>query len=260
MMSYWQTINDQFPVRKDKPQKEAFRAWAVKEMETMGYRAKVEVNGRGKHTNVVAGDPEHAVVLFTAHYDTPARMLLPNLIIPRNIPLFIAYQVLNVLLLLIPAVLVMTLVGGLTANFTASYLSWIVTYFTLLVVMIAGPANPHNANDNTSGVAAVMDLMAALPEGVRGKVAFILFDNEEKGKLGSKGLVVHQPAEVGHGDQARDISRPVGCAAGGCLAMEQHAPAVHDGDDIHVPRYARRVRLVLQGKLADAVRGFVQHR
>lgn len=185
-MSCWQTINEQFPVRKSAAQKAAFRAWVVAEMEAMGYRVKVEVNGRGKYANVVAGDPEHAAVLFTAHYDTPARMLLPNLIIPRNIPLFIAYQVLNVLLLFIPAMAVTLLVGGLTASFQAAYLAWIVTYFALLILMIMGPANPHNANDNTSGVAAVMDLMATLPESARGKVAFILFDDEEKGKLGSK--------------------------------------------------------------------------
>jgi len=48
-----------------------------------------------------------------------------------------------------------------------------------------GPANKNNVNDNTSGVAAVMELMQRLPAEQRGKAAFILFDNEEKGMLGS---------------------------------------------------------------------------
>ena len=50
--------------------------------------------------------------------------------------------------------------------------------------MLDGKANRHTANDNTSGVAAVMELMARLPEEQRSKAAFILFDNEEKGMLG----------------------------------------------------------------------------
>jgi len=54
------------------------------------------------------------------------------------------------------------------------------------MLLMRGPANKHNANDNTSGVAAVFSLTASLPAEERRKAAFILFDNEEKGKLGSK--------------------------------------------------------------------------
>ena len=60
-------------------------------------------------------------------------------------------------------------------------------FFCLLMLMLLGPANRNNANDNTSGVAAVMEIMARLPEEERSKAAFILFDNEEKGLLGSAG-------------------------------------------------------------------------
>ena len=40
-----------------------------------------------------------ARVIFTAHYDTPSNMVLPNLIIPRNLPLYFAYQFGVILLL-----------------------------------------------------------------------------------------------------------------------------------------------------------------
>lgn len=48
-----------------------------------------------------------------------------------------------------------------------------------------GPANQHTANDNTSGVATLLEIALNLPIKDRSKVAFIFFDNEEKGLLGS---------------------------------------------------------------------------
>lgn len=185
-MDYMKELVQRFPVRKSKEQKQAFRAWALNEMTAMGYKAKVEVNGALKHNNIVAGDPDHAAFLFTAHYDTPARMLLPNLMIPRNFPLFVLYQVLNILIIMVPALAAFVLVQGFTAMPRLALLAFIVVYFGLLLLLTRGPANPNNVNDNTSGVAAVLSLMAALPEEVRSKVAFILWDDEEKGKQGSK--------------------------------------------------------------------------
>ena len=40
-------------------------------------------------------------------------------------------------------------------------------------------------NDNTSGVAALLTLLARLPKEQRGRVAVVLFDNEEVGLIGS---------------------------------------------------------------------------
>ena len=67
-------------------------------------------------------------------------------------------------------------------------------YWVLLLVMMFGPANPSNANDNTSGVAAILETMARIPEENRSKTAFILFDNEEKGCRGSKAYAKAHPA------------------------------------------------------------------
>ena len=61
-------------------------------------------------------------------------------------------------------------------------------------MMRIGPANRNNVNDNTSGVAAVMETMARIPVEQRGKAAFILFDDEEKGLLGSKAYAKAHPA------------------------------------------------------------------
>lgn len=186
-MSYLEDIKGQFPIRRKDEEKQAFLKWAEDEASRLGYQAKVETLGRGgQHRNLVVGDPETAEVVFTAHYDTPAVSLFPNIMMPRNIPLFMLYQFAIVGVLLIVSLAAMLGAFRLTNHSGASMLVFLLVYYALLFAMIKGPSNKNNANDNTSGVAAVLSLMAALPEDARGKAAFILFDNEEKGKLGSK--------------------------------------------------------------------------
>jgi Zn-dependent M28 family amino/carboxypeptidase len=41
-------------------------------------------------------------------------------------------------------------------------------------------------NDNTSGVVTLLSIMSSLPEKSRSNIAFIFFDNEEKGLLGAR--------------------------------------------------------------------------
>ena len=59
------------------------------------------------------------------------------------------------------------------------------TYIILLFILFAGPANKHTANDNTSGVTLLIDIMRDLPSEYRKDVAFIFFDLEEAGLFGS---------------------------------------------------------------------------
>ena len=188
-MSFLETLVERFPVRKSAQQKEAFRQWMVfDQAPAMGYEARVEETGKYvRSRNVVIGNPETAEVVFTAHYDTPATILLPNIMIPRNKLLFFGYQFLlvGIMLALAFGAGVVAALAGLSPE-GAYWVGWLV-YMGLLFMLLAGVPNPHNVNDNTSGVAAVLELMAQLPEEARGKAAFILFDNEEKGLLGSKG-------------------------------------------------------------------------
>lgn len=185
-MSYYQTLAEKFPVRKTAGQKAAFRAWAVQEAAKCGYKAQVESSGRlYKHNNVIIGNPDRAAIVYSAHYDIPARHLLPSLTIPRNIPVFYAWQLL-IVLLLVAATLVITMLGGLVVKQPGAVL-WIFvfSYLALLLLSSWGPANKNNANNNTSGLATVMETMAAIPAEQRNKVAFILFDDSEKGKQGA---------------------------------------------------------------------------
>jgi len=55
-----------------------------------------------------------------------------------------------------------------------------------VVLMLVGPANKTNANDNTSGVVTLLEIARTMPENQRHKVCFVLFDLEEAGLIGSK--------------------------------------------------------------------------
>lgn len=196
------TLTEKFPIRKSGKQKEAFRDWFIAWARAQGYSAQATTpRGVFHSTNLVVGDPETAKVVFTAHYDTPAVMPLPNFITPCNVPVYFLYQLLMVPIMLLLAALIGPLVGHvarvLTDNFELARqvgaLTALVTVYATLGVMMFGPANKHNVNDNTSGTAAVMELMTRLSEAERAKAAFLLFDNEEKGMLGSSAYAKSHP-------------------------------------------------------------------
>ena len=182
-MSMIETLLQAHPIRKSKAQKKAFREWFQLQAEQMGYTSQIHT--KVSSNNIVIGDPETAKVTYTAHYDTPAVMPIPNFITPKNILIYILYQLLLVAFFFAVAFCVGALTGWLTKEPGLAGLLAFVSVYALIFLMMIGPANKNCANDNTSGVAAVMEIMNRLPEAERGKVAFILFDNEEKGLLGS---------------------------------------------------------------------------
>lgn len=228
-MTIHDTLMEKFPVRKSKEEKEAFRAWAVEYGKSLGWSGKVEKGGRISN-NVVFGDPDGAAVLVTAHYDTPANMIVPNLLIPRNVPLFVLYQV-AVVLLLFAVTLIPTALIGLVIPPYLVLLVWSILYFGALALLMVGPANKHNANDNTSGVAAALEAMSRIPEEQRSRVAFVLFDNEEKGLFGSSAFAkAHQQVQflrlvvnmdcVGYGEHMLLVSTAMARKATGYYALE----------------------------------------
>lgn len=186
-MSYLNLLNEKFGVRRKDEEKKAFREFVLGEAEKMGLSAKVETTGDGKNENVIVGDLERAKVVLTAHYDTPAASLFPNIMIPRNIPLFFAYQMLPVIFMLAIALSISYLVGMVWLSDERAYmLTFLALYYGLYFLMFRGLSNPKNYNDNTSGVATLLEIMRGLSEEEKGRVSFIFFDNEEKGKKGSK--------------------------------------------------------------------------
>lgn len=194
-------IFEKYQVRKTKKQKTAFIEYVKQVAERYGYDFKVEKGSFGAR-NMVIGEPETARVLYTAHYDTCARLPFPNFITPKNFLAYLLYQFLIIGFFFIFAFAI-GFVSGVAITFLpinedASYLiaSFVPTiiYFILMYLLLGGPANKHTANDNTSGVTTVLDIMAELPQDQKGKVAFVLFDLEEMGLLGSSSFAAKHKA------------------------------------------------------------------
>ncbi len=189
-----QTVRTELEVRKSKKQRAAFRALVSRFATEKGYSCHEEPGTLGA-TNLVVGDPETARVTYTAHYDTCARLPFPNFITPTNFGIYLLYQLGITLAILLLPLIPMFLVGLVMAalhvfDATAVWilqLIWYALLFTACYLIMAGPANPHTANDNTSGVVTLLELMASMPQELRGEVAFIFFDLEELGMLGSAG-------------------------------------------------------------------------
>ena len=188
-----QKILTDYQIRKTKQQKQNFRAWLCAELENLGYAPRVE-SGNFSH-NVVVGNPETAKVIYTAHYDTCAVMPVPNFITPRNMFWYLLYQV--ALIFPMFALAIAAEVGtiflweSLAGTDCPMWLAMGVVYLVLGFEMwwlMAGPANKHTVNDNTSGTITLLELAQSLPEELRSQVCLVFFDNEEKGLLGSGGF------------------------------------------------------------------------
>ncbi len=185
-------VFDKYELRKTNEQKSEFRSYLKETAKLYGYTVKTETGSRGVN-NVVIGNPERASVIYTAHYDTCAVMPLPNFITPKCIPIYILYQLfLTTVMFIIPFLIMF--VGapmildktGSDALYTATLIGGYALLWLILTLATRGPANKHTANDNTSGVTLLIDIMRELPQEYRDNVAFIFFDLEERGMIGSR--------------------------------------------------------------------------
>ena len=195
-MEMKEQLNGRYGVRKSAAQKSAFIKYAVDYANGLGVPAAVETGGKHiRSRNIVFGDLQHARVLITAHYDTCARLPFSNFMTPNNWPIVIATEG----LLLLALGWIGWLCGGVAADalralscpgILAGLAGWVIgiaVSVLLLALMLVGPANPHNANDNTSGVLFVLRAMDHFRE--KHGVAYVLFDNEEKGLLGASAFI-----------------------------------------------------------------------
>lgn len=183
------TILTEYEVRKTGKQKQAFRQWLTPILVQNGWAVREEKGSFGAR-NLVIGDPDTAKVIYTAHYDTCVRLPFPNFITPKSIPIYVLYQILLTIAILV-ACFAASFLAAVAAGLIHPDLTRIGYYvglYGVLVLLLAGPANPHTANDNTSGVTAVVELALSMPPQLREKCAFVLFDLEESGLYGSSGF------------------------------------------------------------------------
>lgn len=173
-----------FPVRKSKMQKQAFRDAVQSYATELGYECCAEKGSMGSQ-NVVIGNPDTAKYLVTAHYDTCARMPFPNIVTPTNFLTYLVYQLIVVGVYLAVSFAVGAAVGYVMQDSAIGWLAGLIVYYVLVILMMVGPANRNNANDNTSGVVTVLETAKNLPKEYRDRVCFVLFDLEEAGLVGS---------------------------------------------------------------------------
>lgn len=174
-------ILENYQVRKTKKQKNAFIAFMQAHISHM----QVQEMGFPKSRNLVIGDPESAKVILGAHYDTCARLPYPNFITPKKPVISILYSILVILPYLVLIFLLNLLLNYLQVDYWLHYWLSLGCYGLCMCLLLAGPANKHTANDNTSGVITLLEIYDALPEDQRNEVCFVFFDNEEIGVIGS---------------------------------------------------------------------------
>lgn len=175
------TILRDYQVRRTKKQKLEFISLLKNK-----YNITVEEGGFLHNRNIVIGDVDKAKIIMGAHYDTCAKLPFPNFITPKNIIIYILYN----LLICIP----FFLMSGLFYYFISFFINdselvFFLSDIFLLVILIGGLLigipNKHTANDNTSGVITLLELMDNLTEEEKSEIAFVFFDNEENGLFGS---------------------------------------------------------------------------
>lgn len=182
MTTLSELIFSDYQVRKTKKQKLRF----IELMQSRFPELRIEESRILHNRNLVIGDMERARVILSAHYDTCAALPFPNFIMPKNIPITVLYS----LLICIPFFLIAFgfnfLLALVTDDFLVHYWASLLLIIGLMVlVFFLGPPNKHTANDNTSGVVTLCELLERLPQEQREKAVFVFFDNEENGLLGS---------------------------------------------------------------------------
>ena len=189
-----EVLVDEHCARMTRKHKSMFREFIAELSKSMGYESKVEDCFLAK--NVVVGNPKEADIVLTAHYDTPPNMPF-DFIIKQIVGVGAGSATLmgtgmfftdHVLQYATPEnhETLMNVAMGFNLVPVASMLAF--SGLGLYSFGLLGGENKRNYDDNTSGVLTLLSLMnyyKNLPPEEKKKIAFVFFDNEEKGLVGS---------------------------------------------------------------------------
>ena len=192
MDQYAQRIARDYPVRRKAQEKENMRAYLMGQLREMGYDAKL--NECGRAMNVIAGDPERAMIFYAAHYDTPLHEPLPTLICPTRPVTYMLYQALTPIL-----TLVLAFVVSVGVTFVLNWPNMTLPLFLVLLLgalayLRWGPSEKNNVNDNASGVAALLRTAEQLTPRYRNDVCFLFLDGGSENMQGAKGFRKRYPS------------------------------------------------------------------
>ena len=217
-MNILEKLLQNHPIRRTDSQKQAFRDYVQSHCAKSGMPCEVVDVENNK--NIVIGNPKTAKILLTAHYDTPAMSLFPNMLIPKNTFFRLLYHLSYPVLLAFAALAVSYGITALIGNEAVWVPLYLVLYLGSFYLLTRTFVNPSNANDNTSGVATVLSIVSKMADKLTEKgIACILFDNEEKGLKGSKAFAKQYKGQlndtlvlnfdcVGDGDHILFVAKP----------------------------------------------------
>lgn len=181
MTSLSELIFSQYQIRKTGKQKTEFIELLKRELPDIPIT--IEESSIVHSRNIIVGDLEKAKFILAAHYDTQPVLPFPNFLTPKNKILYIMYAALVGIVFFCITLLIMGLSHFVFKNAELSSLIARAVLGIMLMLMMFGPANKHTANDNTSGVITLIE--ALHDPDIASKAAFVFFDNEELGLLGS---------------------------------------------------------------------------
>ena len=189
-------ILDKWQIRKTKKQKTDFISF----LETKLGKDNVHVE-TGKSfgsRNIIIGNTDISNVDYVvcAHYDTQPVLPFPNFLAPKNMIAYILYMTILTLVMLGISIGSSIAVIKLGGTIQLANLAYYAVLFIFVGIMMFGPANKHTANDNTSGVITVLDAYQDSTIRDSGKVAFVLFDHEEVGLIGSSNYASMHKKEI----------------------------------------------------------------
>lgn len=189
LLSQWsQDFGACFPRRLTRKQKEGFLEAIEQELQTRNFETEqIKIRHWGIPNRLLLTKCEEPKVIFLAHYDTPT--IMPFGISPIYTLFGHTRQGISSNFLIILMVALFTFHSWLEAVGMGYWATaYLVPISILFVIPIFFP-NPHNSEDNTSGVIGLL----ALADWVKDKpfkkeIQFVFLDNEEWGLIGSSAL------------------------------------------------------------------------
>lgn len=173
-------ILEKYQVRKTRKQKDEFIQLLGNELNE---HIIIEQCGMFKSRNIIIGDLNKSKYVLTAHYDTAPVLPFPNFLTPKNLFIYLMFNIVLVGIFIMIGYVCRELVYLLTNSEMISSFVYMLIYWFFLGWMFFGKANKHTVNDNTSGIITLLELMEC--KDIRDQVCFVFFDHEEMGLLGS---------------------------------------------------------------------------
>jgi len=182
MLKELYTELDQFPKRLKRKDKTKFLDFISEKMESFGYETKYSKGRYIARCINLESDNDNSEVILGAHYDTPT--ILPFYfefffrLFGHTRQFLLMFAIFFLVAVLTPVFLK---IEGLDCLLKAIKWTFYLSFLGMLI------PNPNNKNDNTSGVATLLDIAEKISKNpdLKTKLKFVFFDNEELGLLGS---------------------------------------------------------------------------